>query len=73
MKAGATRQTRLCDVVGFLSTAGDGFADCFECRRNRRSLRKFGGNDLRILQAVPGTGANDSDVFGDQIAALGFR
>src|SRR5689334_7190621 len=73
MKAGAARQTRLCDVVGFLSTAVDQLPDCFEGRRNWRGLRKLGGNDFRILQAVAGTRANDSDVFEDQIAAPGFR
>src|SRR5215813_5319721 len=73
MKTGAARQTRLCDVEGFLSTACDYFADCFDGRRDGRSLREFSGNDLRIFQAVPGTGANDRDVFEDQLAAPGFR
>jgi hypothetical protein len=36
-------------------------------------LRKLRGNDLRILQAVAGTGANDGHVFRDQIAPPGFR
>jgi hypothetical protein len=73
VKAGAARQTRLCDGVGFLSTVGDCFADCVQCRRNRRSLRKFSGNDLRIFQAMPSAGANDRNIFEGQIGALGFR
>src|SRR5690348_9578036 len=73
MKAGAARQTRLCGVVGFLSTAGDHLSDCFERCRNWHALRKLSGNDFRILQAVTGTGANDSEVFRDQVAAPGFR
>jgi hypothetical protein len=72
VKAGAARQTRLCDGVGFLSTAGDCFADCVQCRRNRRSLRKFSGNDLRIFQAMPSAGANDRTFSKVKSARLAF-
>src|SRR5438552_423657 len=69
-KAGAARQTRLCDGVGFLSTVRDCFADCVDRRRHRRSLRKFSGNDLRVLQTVPGAGADNDGVFGYQIVRV---
>src|SRR5204863_9885677 len=73
MIAGAALQTRLCDVVGCLSTACDCFAHGLDVRRHRRGFGKFSEYDLRVVQAVAGTSANNGRVLWNQIAPLFAR
>src|SRR5205085_2413222 len=70
IKAGAARQTRLCDVVGFLSTACDRFAYSLDVRRHRHGWEKLSRHDLGILQTVAGASADDGCVLWNQIAPL---